>query len=929
MGGTLTAAATLGPWLDAVLARSRALLLEGPAGIGKTYLLNQLVDATASVGGRVLRAQPAQSEVRLIGSALIDLCDEVTDDEIAQLPEMQSASLSAALLRADDKAPANPQAVAVAFTRLLKRLAEEQPLFVCIDDIQWLDAQTADVLAFAARRLPPTGVGLLLTLRTEPGKAAPDLIADLGAALQVSRWTVPPMVPSDLEALLRNHLGGVVPSGVLRAAVTSSGGNPLFGIEVARAMLQRDRETSHDAVPMPDSLAELVGRHVTALPEPTRVCLAAASALRRPNLRQLRDLGVADSLDAAERAGLVRIDGHDVMFTHPLYAAAAYDGLAAGERMRLHTRLADVVNGEEERARHLALGADEPDEDVAAALDVARDRALARGALDAALDACQLGLRATPSSSAALSVRRIQLGNLLFRSGETDRARHELTSTAESATGPLDRARALHALARVVNDTEGPAHATPLELQALVLAGEADLDLTADIHMGLAVSNADDWAVALAHARTAVALLEQGPSPNPRRLGEALTAQLGPTFYAGEGADFESCRRAIELQGNDLSVPVSDRAVSVLFYLQMWVDEFPAARQQMDYVYRLCVEESDEASRCYVLACRSQLEVRSGRWDEAERLIQECIDLAQTSQNAFYVRGAATQRAWLAAYRGDLASAVLAADEEIERGVSTGIGVIEQRGRALRGFCALVQDDAHAAAEDLDRYQELFATNNAAEPTLRQLAGDHIEALVAAGRMADAERALQAMVEPATRLNRVGMLAAAARAEALVRAEQGDADSALAAAERSLELYDRIERRLDRARAMLTKGQVHRRFKQKSLARRELTAALAAFEALGAAGFAEKTRAELGRVGLRPPAAQDLTETERQIAALTATGQTSAEIGRALFLSTKTVSANLTRIYRKLGVRNRAELAAALTGPGPGGDSDMSVTSAH
>jgi DNA-binding CsgD family transcriptional regulator len=323
-----------------------------------------------------------------------------------------------------------------------------------------------------------------------------------------------------------------------------------------------------------------------------------------------------------------------------------------------------------------------------------------------------------------------------------------------------------------------------------------------------------------------------------------------------------------------------------------------------------------------VLACRAQLEVRSGRWDEADRLIQECIDLAQTSQNTFYVRMMSTQRAWLAAYRGDLDAAAVIADEEIERGVAAGNGVLEQRGRGLRGFCALVRDDARAATADLDRYHELFTTNNAAEPALRQLAGDRVEALVAAGRMADAERALTEMLGPATRLDRTAMLAAAARAEALLRAEQGDLAAALAAAERSLELYDRIERRLERARALLTKGQVHRRFKQKSLARRELTAALAAFEELGAEGFAAKARAELGRVGLRPPAATELTETERQIANLTATGMTSAEIAKTLFLSVKTVSSNLTRIYRKLGVRNRAELTAVLAGGVP----DIPVT---
>jgi DNA-binding CsgD family transcriptional regulator len=146
----------------------------------------------------------------------------------------------------------------------------------------------------------------------------------------------------------------------------------------------------------------------------------------------------------------------------------------------------------------------------------------------------------------------------------------------------------------------------------------------------------------------------------------------------------------------------------------------------------------------------------------------------------------------------------------------------------------------------------------------------------------------------------------------LLLAEQGDGEGALAAAERSVALYDTIERRLDRARALLTKGQIHRRLKQKSLARRELTAALEEFEALGAVTFIERARTELGRVGLRPPASQELTETERQIAELTATGLTSAEIANRLFLSTKTVSANLTRIYRKLGVRNRAELTASL-----------------
>jgi DNA-binding CsgD family transcriptional regulator len=165
---------------------------------------------------------------------------------------------------------------------------------------------------------------------------------------------------------------------------------------------------------------------------------------------------------------------------------------------------------------------------------------------------------------------------------------------------------------------------------------------------------------------------------------------------------------------------------------------------------------------------------------------------------------------------------------------------------------------------------------------------------------------------PATRLGRTALLAAAARAEALLRAEQGELDAAVDAATRALQYYDQIERPLERARTLLAKGQIHRRFRQRALARDELAGAQAAFEALGARGFAARAGIELARIGSRLPASGELSETERRIAEHAARGMRSAEIGRTMFLSTKTVSANLTRIYQKLGVRNRAELAARL-----------------
>ena len=902
--------APLALWLNDVLGRSQGLVVEGPPGIGKTHHLTRLLEQAGE--WRILRAQPAQAEVRLVGSALLDLCDEVTDEEIAALPPAQATALSVALLRSEVRDDLTPQAVALAFTTVLRHLAEAGPLLIVVDDMQWIDPQTAEVLAFAARRLPPAGVGLLAGLRLEPAGAPPELVADLAAALPLTRWPVEPLDSAELERVVLGRVGSAVSASVLRSAVESAHGNPLFGIEVARAMLGAP---SHDRVPFPSSLAELVGRHVDTLEKPTRLCLAAASALRKPSVRELRDVGVGDSIAAAEGAGLIEIRGHEVFFTHPLYAAAAYDGLLTSERMDLHTRLAAVVEGEEERARHLALGADAPDETVASALDGARDRALRRGALHAALDASRLGLRATPAGSPRAPRRLIQLGRLLYRVGDTTLAREELASAVEQASDPLLKARALHELARIVSDTQSELEGSRLELQALDLAGE-DVDLRADIHMGLALSHVDDWKIAVEHARTAVDLLERKPDTEPRKMAAALASYVGASFYFGTGADLEACARAVELEAGSVDVPVSDRALSIMFYLQLWVDDFPSARRQLAHAYQLCVDEGDEASRGYVLSNLARLELRSGNWASSEEYIQECRELFRRSGNQYFASVAEQHQMLLDAFRGSYEGPLAVAALDIERGAEAGNPLVELRGRGLRGFCLLASGDAAAAAEELDRYRALFAVNNAGEPALRQFEGEHIEALITVGRLEDAQAALDDLLDVSTRLNRTACLALGARVQALLHSARGEAELAVASAERSLELYDTLERRFDRARALLTKGQVHRRFKQKAAARRDLSAALAEFTELGAVAFAVRAGDELGRVGLRPAASAELTETERQIADLAARGMTSAEIAGQLFLSTKTVSANLTRIYRKLGVRNRAELTAHLAGHG-------------
>ena len=901
-------AATLVDWLASTRDASSACVVEGPAGIGKSYLIDELV-ARASEW-RVLRARPAEAEVRLVGSALLDLCADVTDAELAELPPALGAVLSVALVRDSGQGETAPHAVAAAFHALIRQLSAATPVLICVDDIQWLDAETAQVLLFAARRLPESRAAILAGLRTGPQLGEPQVVTDLCAGLANTRLTVEPMPPETLSSVIRDRAGQTMPESAVRAAVDAAAGNPLFGIEVARSLMRDPGTSTPEQVRVPASLLQLVGQHIQKLDDPTRELLAAASALRKPSVRELRDLGVSAPLAAAEHAGLIRTVGHEIEFTHPLYAAAAYDALAGIERMHLHARLAQVVEGEEERARHLALGAEEPDEDVALALDRARDRALARGALHAATDACRLGLLATPADSPARPDRLISYGVLLYRVGDTALARLQLTEAVETARESTVKARALLELGRIVNDTEGTISGAPITLEALSLAGD-DLELLADIHVALGTTHAFDWLAALDYARRGMKLTDEIPDVDPRKVAAALAAYVGVAFYAGEGAQFELCRRAIELEAGTVNIPVSDRAVAVLPFLCLWTDDFTNARAHLAAAYQLAVDESDEPSRGYLLSLMAQVELRAGNWTTAELHIQECRELFRRTGNGYLAWVADQAQLWLDVYRGQYDAALASAEKDIANGVAADDPLIELRGRGMRGFCLLAQGDAASAADELDRYRALFAVNNAAEPALRQLAGDHIEALVLAGRLTDARVALDELLAPATQLGRTAVLAAAARSEALLHAAQGDADEAVAAATRSLALYDEVERRFDRARALLTRGQIHRRFKHKSAALKDLSAAFDQFTALGADAFARRAAEERDRIGIRRvETSTGLTETERKVAELTAQGLTASEVGGRMFLSPKTVSANLTVIYRKLGVRNRAELIA-------------------
>jgi DNA-binding CsgD family transcriptional regulator len=550
---------------------------------------------------------------------------------------------------------------------------------------------------------------------------------------------------------------------------------------------------------------------------------------------------------------------------------------------------------------------------VAAVLDDARDRALRRGALHAAVDACRLALRATPEGDPAMTTRRLALGNLLFRAGDTDEARRELEAVVASDPDPAHRATALYELARLTIDSEAGPRAAEMAYEALALAG--DTPLAADIHVILTLARYDDFDAGLDHARAAIALLDRQPDPDPGKLSAALAALAETSFRAGYGLDHEACIRAIELESDTVPPPVCNRAIMGFAFMLMYGDELDEARRCFLEAHRMAVDEGDQGSLPEAVGHLTLLELWAGNWAAAESYARESMAYAERIGQDLGVMTARWDLGWVQAHTGRVPEAEITGRDLVALSEQAGDVATELWGRALLGFCAMARGDAAEAVAELSRHAARRAGTNSREPGFYWIGPYYVEALIAIGKLDDAATVLAGYEAEARAVGRLSALAAAARCHALLHAARGDAAAAVAAAEESLAVYDDLARPFDRANALLAKGQVHRRFKQKALARECLTEALEVFERLGSPDFAERTRAELSRIGLRPAAPLDLTETEQRIAELTAQGMTTKEVAAALFLSPRTVAGNLTRVYRKLNVRNRAELVTRLQSP--------------
>lgn len=901
--------ATLDSFLAAAEAGPAALAIEGEAGAGKTTLWSEAVRRARATGRRVLTCSPSEPEAKLSFQGLADLLGPVVEAALADLPPMQRRALEVALLLSEpDGEPADQRTVAAGTLGALRQLAAAGPVLLAIDEVQWLDAPSDAALAFATRRLGEVPVSALLAKRVG-GRKDPLLATALEHRRGgLDRLRVGPLSVASLHVLIQGRLGVAYPHRLLERIGQTSGGNPFFALELATALSRRAEPPEPGGpLPVPETLRDLVRERLDDLPPKTRDLLAAVAALSEPTLRSLVALGAKEgAIDGAVRAGVLEVEGHRVRFTHPLLASGAYDRLGPQARRALHRRLATVTEGEE-RARHLALGETGPASAVARELQDAARHAAARGAIATAAELAEQSVRLTPAAEADVSAeRRLEAAGYEVRAGDTERARANLEPLLRELSPGPTRVRVMLRLARL--QEAGPARALEICRQAIEEAGADEAALVAEAHQLSAEMSmlSGDVSGAIEHARVAAGLAEAaGDSPI---LVECLGTLCHYETYTGAITP-GLLERAVDLERRQPRPSNNYSPREILGLRLMYADRLDEARELLEASYETAVELGDELDRASLLIHLTQLECRAGRLSDAVRCARE----AEASiEQAGAPRAAGRFASALAlAHLGRADEARSAGEEGAALASEGGSRVFLVLNRWALGFLELSLGDAMAADRQLRGLPEELEAMGYRNPGVRPVYADAIEARIGTGDL-EVEPLIDELERRGDALDNTWALAVAARCRGLLLAARGRLEPAIGELERALAEHERSPQPLERGRTLLVLGSTYRRAKHRAAARRTLTEALELFDNLGAPLWAERAAAELARVPGRAPAAGGLSETERRVAELVAKGLSNKEIAARLFVAVRTVEANLSKVYAKLGVRSRTELVGRL-----------------
>ena len=889
--------AALGGLLDAARAgRSGVLVLRGEPGIGKTALLEYAIESAA--GLRVVRVAGVESEMELAFAALQQLCAPMLDN-LEGLPDPQRAALGVAFGLETGAAP-DRFLVGLAALSLLSEAAERQPLLCVIDDAQWLDRASALVLAFVARRLLAEPVALVFATR-EPGEEFRGLPERVVGGLR----------EGDARELLGSVIRGPLDERVRDRIVAETRGNPLALLELPRGV---------PGVPGLSELAGLPGwieesfrRRVEVLPAVTQLLMlvAAAEPAGNPALvwRAAQRLGIgAGAVAPAADAGLLTI-GERVTFRHPLVRSVVYRGALPAERRAAHRALADVTDPRadpDRRAWHRAQATPGPDEDVAAELERSAGRAQARGGLAAAA--------AFLERSAALTLdpgrraeRALAAAQATYQAGAFDAALG-LLGTAEA--GPLDelqRAWTDRLRGQIAFSSSRGSDAPPLLLKAARQFEPLDSRLARETYLDAlaAATFADRLALGGGMREVAEAARLAPPPPGPARGPDLLLDGLALLICEGFPAGVPVLRRAVSVfRGTDVSREEELRWLWLACRAAHIVWDYDSWDVLSDRQVRLARDAGALITLPIVFNMRAAVHMFAGEFTEAASMVAQAESVIEVTGSSIVPDGALE----LAVFRGREAQAAqliqTATDDVRRRG--------EGRALSLIGWADAVLGNS------LGRYEEaLAAAQRASEdsPTAQFASWvlvELVEAAVRSGVPGRAAGALQRLSGIARACGTDWALGAEARSRALVSDDENPENLYREAIDR----FGRAGLRVDLARAHLVYGEWLRRQRRRRDARDQLGIAYEIFDSIGAAAFADRARIELrasgGQARERAVETPDtLTAQEALIARLAGEGTSNSEIAAQLFISPATVAYHLRKVFTKLGISSRSQLAPA------------------
>ncbi len=888
------------------------MVVEGEAGMGKTTFLWNVAEAAAAEGFRVLSTAGALTEARYAYAAVADLLDTVDTAVLADLPAVQRTALERVLLLAGDGPPTNERTVAAAFLSVLQLLGVEAPVLVIIDDTQWLDTSSQVVFGYAARRL--TGrVGVLASVRTgESRSGEPPSWLRMARPDSMARVKVQPLTLGGVHSLISKHLGHTLPRPLITRIHEVSGGNPFFALELARSVAD---EPSRGVIDLPDSLAVLVRQRIGRPNDELSAVLLAASCAALPTVERVSraiDLTVdrvVEVVESVEASGVVELEGNKVRFCHPLFASGVYTGASPPQRRAMHRKLADTVEEPELRARHLALAATTGDSAMLEALDKAADVTAAQGAPAVAAELLELAIKLGGDST----VRRIRAAELHFRSGALGQARTRLQSTIDQlpTTSSL-RCIALMLLAAVTGHDESMVTAVAALTQAVEAADDPALKLQARLLLAPGVGLTGNMKACVDHARIAVAEAE--------RLGVDGTLEPG-SGHLGAGqlhvrarsSTSHLCRRRWIWRIADTAAAATFRASAVAAVVSGWAGQLDSAR------------DADTQGAAAPVAERYRDRHRLGRQRGGDdghlpRPVRRCRRDGRGCRAAGRTDGrqeptdppvgVSVENCGL--HRSCESKLATAARSAIDTAVSTGSLFLVGTPTTSLGFLEVSLGNYAAAIAHLEPLLAEFDPAHGTEMLTGGYLPDAVEALTALGRVDEAEPLVAALERNGAHHDRPWMLAVGARSRSHLLAARGELDAAEQAALEAMSQHRRLPMPFERARTQLLLGQLQRRRRRKQAAEATLREALETFERLGTPLWAKRAEVEIERLNVPVADGIGLTAAERRVAELAAGGRSNKEIAAELFIAPKTVEMNLSSVYRKLGIRSRAGLSAAL-----------------